>query len=159
MDPLTGVHVTVSGLLALGGGLKVARPRAAARALRSLRLPMPDVAVRWAGAAEIVIAAAALVLGGGTARMMIEFEVLHLGAAPRQATGADMTLHITVSGNGGLKPTELELPPGSTVADVYQALRISRQACIAEVGGSIVPVDYPLTDHESLFLVRAMSGG
>ena len=36
MDPLTGVNVTASGLLALGGALKIARPRPAAEALGSL---------------------------------------------------------------------------------------------------------------------------
>ena len=76
MDPLTGVNVTASGLLALGGALKIARPRPAAEALGSLApgaarpggyrvgrvVPLP--LMRLIGVAEVVIAAGALTVGG-----------------------------------------------------------------------------------------------
>lgn len=79
MDPLTGVNVTASGLLALGGALKIARPRPAAEALGSLApggrrggpgagrsagriVPLP--LMRCVGVAEVVIAAGALAVGG-----------------------------------------------------------------------------------------------
>ena len=70
MDPLTGVNVTASGLLALGGVLKIARPRPAAEpsapSLRagagsSRRATAGDAARRWF---ELVVAAGALALGG-----------------------------------------------------------------------------------------------
>jgi hypothetical protein len=67
MDPFTGLHVTASGLLALGGVLKVARPEPAARALRSLRLPAPAGVVRIVGAGEVGVAIAALTYGGPVA--------------------------------------------------------------------------------------------
>jgi hypothetical protein len=64
MDPLTGVLVTACGLLALGGALKVARPAPAARALRTLRLPVSSPLVRLIGFGELFVAFAALVIGG-----------------------------------------------------------------------------------------------
>ena len=67
MDPFNGLHVTASGLLALGGLLKVARPAPASRALRSLSLPTPAAAVRAVGVGEVAVAIAALTWGGAWA--------------------------------------------------------------------------------------------
>lgn len=66
MDPLTGVHVTAAGLLAFGGALKVARPAPAARALRSLRLPISAIWVRLIGLGEVAVALSVLIAGGTT---------------------------------------------------------------------------------------------
>jgi hypothetical protein len=72
MDPLAGVDVTVSGLLALGGALKVFRPRPAAEALGSLGIGLgpsghrmvPLPLMRLIGVGEVVVAVAATLFGG-----------------------------------------------------------------------------------------------
>jgi hypothetical protein len=67
MDPFTGLHVTASGLLGLGGLLKVARPSPASAALRSLGLPAPPAVVRAVGVGEVAVAIVALTWGGAVA--------------------------------------------------------------------------------------------
>src|SRR5436190_19369134 len=55
MEALAGPVVVVSALLALAGGMKVARPAATAGALRALRLPSTLPLVRLLGVAEVAI--------------------------------------------------------------------------------------------------------
>lgn len=59
MHALTAPFLATVGLLALAGGLKLARPGATAQALRTQGLPSSHVVVRALGAAEVVVAAAA----------------------------------------------------------------------------------------------------
>ena len=67
MDPLTGLHVTIAGLLGLAGAGKLARPLPAALALAKLGLPVAPWVVRTLGAAELALAAGALGAPGGMA--------------------------------------------------------------------------------------------
>lgn len=64
MDPLTGIHVTAAGLLAMGGALKLARPAPAARALRSLHVPAGPATIRLVGLGEVAVAVAVVAFGG-----------------------------------------------------------------------------------------------
>jgi hypothetical protein len=59
MEALAGPVVVVAALLALAGGLKVARPAPTAGALRAMRLPSSRPLVRLLGVAEVSIGVAA----------------------------------------------------------------------------------------------------
>jgi hypothetical protein len=63
MTALAGPWVVVSGLLLLGGALKVARPGDTARALEAVGLPGSGTLVRLGGVGEVAIAAGALATG------------------------------------------------------------------------------------------------
>jgi len=60
---LAGPFSAAAVLLAVGGAPKLARPASTAGALASLRLPSSPTLVRLLGAAEVAIAAAALLTG------------------------------------------------------------------------------------------------
>jgi Methylamine utilisation protein MauE len=64
MSALAGPFFAAALLLAVAGGLKVARPRSAALAMRSAGLPGSVLIGRLLGVVEIGIAVAALVVGG-----------------------------------------------------------------------------------------------
>ncbi len=56
--------LAASGLLVAGGAAKAARPHDTARALRAAGLPVPASAVRLLAGIEVVVGAAAAVVGG-----------------------------------------------------------------------------------------------
>lgn len=96
MDALAGPVVVVSALLALAGGMKVARPSATAGALRAMRLPSSFFLVRLLGAAEVAIGIGAgltlwpplLVLLAATYLAFAAFVVAALGThTPLQSCG------------------------------------------------------------------------
>ncbi|HEY4376563.1 MAG TPA: MauE/DoxX family redox-associated membrane protein, partial [Acidimicrobiales bacterium] len=64
MSPFAGPLFAAALLLAGSGVLKVARPTSAAHALRAAGLPGSGTAGRVLGAAEVVLALAALAVGG-----------------------------------------------------------------------------------------------
>jgi hypothetical protein len=59
-----GAYAAAAGLLAIGGAMKAVKPDDTANALRSLRLPGARGLVRVGGAAEALIGAWALAVGG-----------------------------------------------------------------------------------------------
>lgn len=63
MDVLAGPFLAVSGLAALGGALKVARPDDTTRAIRLMGLPVTRTLVRVLGAGEGVVATVAAASG------------------------------------------------------------------------------------------------
>ena len=96
MDALAGPVVVVSALLAIAGGMKVARPAGTAGALRAMRLPSSLVAVRLLGMVEIAIGVGAgvtfwpplLVLLAAMYLAFAAFVVAALGAhTPLQSCG------------------------------------------------------------------------
>jgi hypothetical protein len=134
MDSLTGVLVTVSALLALAGGLKVARPDPASRALRSLRLPATPGLVRLLGLGELLVAFATLVIGGTGA------------FALQAACYAAFVVVAAVFWRRGELPScgcfgEVESPP-SLVHVAVTALGAALSA-VAAVNGAGAPVDRP----------------
>lgn len=64
MSVLAGPLFALAAVVAAAGVLKLARPASAVAALRTAGLPHDEVLVRLLGAAEIVLAAAVLALGG-----------------------------------------------------------------------------------------------
>ena len=64
MEPLAGPFLAAAVLLLLGGAPKMVRPEPTVRALASLRLPAPPVAVQALGLAEVGIGGGALLTGG-----------------------------------------------------------------------------------------------
>ena len=96
MDALTGPVVVAGGLLALAGGLKVARPAPTVGALRAMHLPSSPHLVRLLGAMEVAIGIGAgsslwppmLVLLAATYLAFAAFVVAALGAdRPLQSCG------------------------------------------------------------------------
>ena len=79
MSPVAGPYFAAALLLAIAGGLKVARPRSAAHAMRSADLPGSPLLGRVLGLAEIVIAVAAIVLRGRATAALVA--VCYLGFA------------------------------------------------------------------------------
>jgi hypothetical protein len=79
MSPLAGPFFASALLLAVAGGLKVVRPRSAAHALRSAGLPGTVLLARVLGVVEIVIAVAAIALGGRLTAALVA--VCYLGFA------------------------------------------------------------------------------
>src|SRR5947208_149748 len=63
MSLLAGPVFAVAGVMGLAGALKLAQPRAAARALGAAGLPESVVAVRVLGLTELVIGATAIAFG------------------------------------------------------------------------------------------------
>lgn len=71
MGLLSGPFLAAAVLLAVGGAPKLVRPASTAGALDSLRLPASPVLVRLLGAAELAIAAAALVTGSRLSAVLL----------------------------------------------------------------------------------------
>lgn len=71
MSPLAGPFFAAALLLVVAGGLKVARPRSAAHAMRTAGLPGTAFLGRLLGVVEIVIAVAAIVVGGRVAAALV----------------------------------------------------------------------------------------
>ncbi len=71
MGVLAGPFSAAAVLLAVGGAPKLARPASTAGALASLRLPSSPTLVRLLGAAEVAIAAAALLTGSRLAAALM----------------------------------------------------------------------------------------
>lgn len=139
MDPFSGLHVTASGLLALGGLLKVARPVPASQALRSLtrrpfrRLAAP-AAVRATGVVEVAVAIVALTWGGTVA-----FGLQALCYVAFVVVAAAFWRH------GGLASCgcfgEIESPPGPLhVAVTAAGVAVSVQAALVDAPA---PLDHP----------------
>jgi hypothetical protein len=134
MDPLNGLHVTASGLVALGGLLKLGRPEPASRALRSLALPIPPVVVRVVGAAEVAIAIAALTWGGSLAFALQA--LCYLGF---------VLVAVAFWRHGGLTSCgcfgAVESPPGPAhVVVTAVGAAVSIQAALT---GAPAPIDHP----------------
>ncbi|MEZ5142870.1 MAG: hypothetical protein R2726_10170 [Acidimicrobiales bacterium] len=76
---LAGPFFAFAVLLAAAGALKLGRPEGAVRALRTAGLPAPEVGVRALGVAEVVLAAAAIAVGGRVTAGLVT--VAYLGFA------------------------------------------------------------------------------
>jgi hypothetical protein len=113
MSPLAGLVYAAALLLGAAGVGKVARPGATRIALRSAGLPASAPAARALGAAEVLIALAALAVGGPIATALVavsylgfawfarRLERMTRGAAPCGCFGASSapvgTLHVIIN--------------------------------------------------------------
>jgi hypothetical protein len=71
VDPLVAPTLAAAGLLVAAGAPKVLRPHDTGRALASIGLPVPAIAVRLGGAIEVAIGAAAILQGGRVADALV----------------------------------------------------------------------------------------
>jgi hypothetical protein len=71
VDPLVAPTLAAASLLVAAGAPKVLRPHDTRRALASVGLPTPAIAVRLGGLAEVVIGAAAILQGGHLADALV----------------------------------------------------------------------------------------
>jgi uncharacterized membrane protein YphA (DoxX/SURF4 family) len=71
MPVLAGPFAVASVLLLVGGAAKARHPDDTARAIRALGLPSPAVLVRLFALGEMVIGAAALLVGGRVAALLV----------------------------------------------------------------------------------------
>lgn len=113
MSPLAGLVFAAALLLGAAGGGKVARPGATRIALRSAGLPATAFAARGLGAVEVLIALAALLVGGPVATALVavgyagfawfarRLERMTRGAAPCGCFGASSApvgaLHVAIN--------------------------------------------------------------
>jgi hypothetical protein len=74
------VYAAAAGLLAIGGAMKVVKPDDTANALKSLRLPAGRRLMRAGGAAEAIVGAWALLVGGVVPAVIIAMSYLALAA-------------------------------------------------------------------------------
>jgi hypothetical protein len=157
MDPLTGLNVTASGLLALGGALKVVRPRPAAEALGSLgigigpdgRRVFPTPLMRVIGGVELAVAAGALLIGGS-----MFFAVQTLCFVAFTVVAAALWRRGTVSSCGCFG--EVTSPPSAAHVVVTAAgAVVSGRAALAGVRGLL---DDPLSSLPALVAGLAALG-
>jgi hypothetical protein len=113
MSPLAGLVFAAAILLGVAGVGKVTSPGATRIALRSAGLPATAVAARGLGAVEVLVAIAALVVGGPVASGLVavsylgfawfarRLERMTRGAAPCGCFGASSapvgTLHVVIN--------------------------------------------------------------
>lgn len=113
MSPLAGLVFAAALLLGAAGVGKAARPGATRIALRSAGLPASELAARSLGVVEVLIAAAALVVGGPVATVLVALSYLGFagfarrldtttrGSAPCGCFGASSapvgTLHVVIN--------------------------------------------------------------
>ena len=57
------------------------------------------------------------------------------------------------------KDVQMELPEGSTAADLVRGLDLPTVACIVLRSGRPIPIDEPLEDGDDLEVVYVASGG
>ena len=128
VDATAGPALAAAGLLAVGALGKVADPTDAAGAVRSVGLPASGLAVRLGALAELVIAAAAVVAGGGVAWGLVAASYAGFTAFVVLALARDGA--IASCGCLGRRPT----PP--TVAHVIATVVLGAGAAGAAVTGS-----------------------
>jgi hypothetical protein len=113
MSPLAGLAYAAALLLGAAGAGKALRPGATRIALRSAGLPASELAARALGGAEVLIAVAALVVGGPVATGLVALGYLGFawfarrldtktrGSAPCGCFGASSapvgTLHVVIN--------------------------------------------------------------
>ena len=76
----------------------------------------------------------------------------------------EVNFHTTIqpqTPQGLQRQTSLELPPGSTVLDLLQALQLELdpEQVLLVVDNKLVDVDHVLVDGERVSLIPALSGG
>jgi hypothetical protein len=153
-------------VLAVGGGAKAARPAATARALREFGVPAPvavfasPVAVRAGGAAEVVVAGAALVAGGRWPAAVIA--VSYLAFAVVVALAAKSRSPLTSCGCFG----EVDAPPTAAhaavnfgIAAIAASVLATRTPPAALLGGGIrqVAAGHPLVGAVFLLLTAVVA--
>jgi hypothetical protein len=133
--PLFGGYSAGALLLVAGGAAKTFRPDGTARALGQLGLPIPPPAltslVRAGGVAEILVGAAALVLGGSIPAALVAASYVLFAAV----VVAAVRLGAPLSSCGCFG--QVDAPPTPSHAVVNLALAACAMASLA--GGRVVP--------------------
>ena len=137
MDALAGPYLASAALLVAAGGAKLIDPLPLVRALRSARLPAPRLAVRTAAAAEVLVGAAAVLLGSRSAAVAVALSyavftgfvllarrrggVLASCGCFGRADTPPTTTHVVVTGALALVAGAVAVRPLGTLGDLLAA--------------------------------------